>query len=71
MKITAAVVGERHGEFELREVFLDEPRDGEVLVRIVAAGICHTDSITRRGDLCRWRRTAGRARAGTRAGRPR
>ncbi|MDX8051112.1 NAD(P)-dependent alcohol dehydrogenase [Lentzea sp. BCCO 10_0798] len=51
MRITAAVVGERHGEFELREVFLDEPRDGEVLVRVVAAGICHTDSITRHGDL--------------------
>ena len=51
MKITAAVVGETHGGFELRDVLLDEPREGEVLVRIVATGICHTDSITRHGDL--------------------
>jgi len=51
MRITAAVVDERHGPFVLREVLLDEPRHGEVLVRVVAAGICHTDSITRHGDL--------------------
>lgn len=51
MRITAAVVNERHGEFELQDVLLDEPRDGEVLVRVVATGICHTDSITRHGDL--------------------
>ena len=51
MKITAAVVDERHGPFTVREVLLDEPRHGEVLVRIVATGICHTDSITRHGDL--------------------
>ena len=51
MKITAAVVDDRHGPFLLRDVLLDEPRAGEVLVRIVATGICHTDSITRHGDL--------------------
>ena len=51
MKITAAVVGERHGEFELEEVLLNEPREGEVLVRVAATGICHTDIITRHGDL--------------------
>jgi len=51
MKITAAVVEERHGAFIPQEVVLDEPRSGEVLVRIVATGICHTDSITRHGDL--------------------
>ncbi|MGW6932109.1 NAD(P)-dependent alcohol dehydrogenase [Lentzea sp. NPDC054927] len=51
MKITAAVVSERHGEFELQDVLLAEPREGEVLVRVVATGICHTDSITRHGDL--------------------
>jgi aryl-alcohol dehydrogenase len=51
MKITAAVVDQRHGSFKIREVRLDEPRSGEVLVRIVATGICHTDSITRHGDL--------------------
>ena len=28
---------------EIRELELDEPADGEVLVRIVAAGLCHSD----------------------------
>ena len=51
MKITAAVVEEKHGPFVLRDVLIDEPRRGEVLVRVVATGICHTDSITRHGDL--------------------
>jgi aryl-alcohol dehydrogenase len=51
MKITAAVVERTHGPFVLREVLLDEPRRGEVLVRVAATGICHTDSITRHGDL--------------------
>lgn len=51
MKITAAVVNERHGPFELQDVLLEEPGEGEVLVRVVATGICHTDSITRHGDL--------------------
>ena len=28
---------------EIRELELDDPADGEVLVRIVAAGLCHSD----------------------------
>ena len=43
MKTTAAVVNEQGGDFLLQEVDLDGPREDEVLVRIVAAGICHTD----------------------------
>src|SRR3954454_10844412 len=43
MKTRAAVV-ERQGEpFTMTDVELDEPRDDEVLVRMVATGICHTD----------------------------
>jgi aryl-alcohol dehydrogenase len=43
MKTTAVIVNEQGGEFAFEEVDLDEPRDDEVLVRIVAAGLCHTD----------------------------
>lgn len=43
MRTTAAVVDEQGGSFRFQEVDLDEPRDDEVLVRIVAAGLCHTD----------------------------
>jgi aryl-alcohol dehydrogenase len=43
MKITAAVVDERCAPFELRELELEAPRSDEVLVRIVATGMCQTD----------------------------
>src|SRR3954453_13369206 len=43
MKITAAVVNEKSGPFEFRELELEAPRSDEVLVRIVATGICQTD----------------------------
>lgn len=42
MQIKAAVVRE-HGRFDILPVELDEPRAGEVRVRIAAVGICHTD----------------------------
>lgn len=40
---TAAIVAERGGRFELAEVELAPPGPGEVRVRMVAAGVCHTD----------------------------
>ena len=43
MRTTVAIVNEQGGPFTFEEVELDEPRDDEVLVRIVAAGLCHTD----------------------------
>ncbi len=47
MKVTAAVVREKSGPFSVEEFELEEPRAGEVLVRIVATGMCHTDVIVR------------------------
>lgn len=43
MRITAAVTKAKGEPFVLEEVELDEPQNGEILVRIVASGICHTD----------------------------
>jgi aryl-alcohol dehydrogenase len=43
MDITAAVVRTAESPFEMEELELDSPRDGEVLVKIHSAGICHTD----------------------------
>ena len=43
MEIKAAVVRAPHGKFSLEKVRLDAPRDHEVLVELVATGICHTD----------------------------
>ncbi len=47
MEIQAAVTESKGAPFEIRQVQLDEPRADEVLVRVVAAGICHTDLIIR------------------------
>jgi aryl-alcohol dehydrogenase len=43
MKTTVAIVNEPGQAFTFEEVDLDEPRADEVLVRIVATGLCHTD----------------------------
>jgi aryl-alcohol dehydrogenase len=43
MEIKAAVVSETGGEFTIEALELADPRDDEVLVRIVAVGICGTD----------------------------
>ncbi|MGS2739273.1 NAD(P)-dependent alcohol dehydrogenase [Sinomicrobium sp. M5D2P17] len=47
MEITAAVVKDKGGEFKLEKVTLDEPGAEEVLIKIVATGICHTDMVAR------------------------
>jgi aryl-alcohol dehydrogenase len=43
MRTTAYVVEEPGGSFVADDVEIDEPRGHEVLVRIVATGLCHTD----------------------------
>jgi len=43
MRIRAAVLEEFREPLVVQEVDLDEPKAGEVLVRLEACGICHTD----------------------------
>lgn len=43
MQITAAVARQDGAPLVLEQLELDAPRDNEVLVRVVATGICHTD----------------------------
>jgi len=43
MKITAAVVHERSGPFTIEELDLCDPRADELLVEVVASGMCATD----------------------------
>ena len=43
MHITAAVARAKNTPFSLETLSLEEPRFDEVLVRLVATGICHTD----------------------------
>lgn len=49
MRIRAAVLEEFGAPLVIDEVDLVEPKVGEVLVRIVACGVCHTDAYTASG----------------------
>jgi aryl-alcohol dehydrogenase len=43
MEMQGAVIYEPSGKFSIEKLTIEDPRDTEVLVRIVATGICHTD----------------------------
>jgi S-(hydroxymethyl)glutathione dehydrogenase/alcohol dehydrogenase len=49
MKIRAAVLEEFGAPLAVQEVGLDDPGPGEVLVRLAACGVCHTDLYTASG----------------------
>jgi alcohol dehydrogenase (nicotinoprotein) len=51
MKTRAAVLRELGKPFEITELELDGPKTGEVLVRFVASGLCHSDDHLRTGDI--------------------
>ena len=51
MKTRAAVLRELGKAFEITELDLDGPKTGEVLVRFVASGLCHSDDHLRTGDI--------------------
>jgi aryl-alcohol dehydrogenase len=46
-EIKAAVTRHKGGPFEIETLAMEEPRSDEVLVRIVATGMCHTDMVAR------------------------
>ncbi len=49
MKMRAAVLEEFGAPLAVQEVDLADPAEGEVLVRLVACGVCHTDLYTASG----------------------
>ena len=50
MKSRAAIAWESGRPLEVDLVDLEGPKDGEVLIRNVATGVCHTDAFTLSGD---------------------
>jgi len=50
MKTRAAVAWEAGKPLEIETIDLDGPKAGEVLLRIVATGVCHTDAFTLSGE---------------------
>src|SRR6186713_159101 len=49
MRITAAVLEEFGAPLQVQEIDLADPQPGEVLVRLAACGVCHTDLYTASG----------------------
>ena len=66
MRIHAAVLRHPSRPVEVEEVELDPPKAGEVLVRVAAAGVCHSDLRYADGELGtdRWPMVLGHEGAG-------
>ena len=50
MKSRAAVAWEPGKPLSIETIDVDPPKEGEVLLRIVASGVCHTDAFTLSGE---------------------
>ena len=66
MRVLAAVLHEPGTPLVVEEIELDPPLTGEVLVRVVAAGVCHSDLHLAEGNLSgeRWPTVLGHEGAG-------
>ena len=47
MEIRAALIEQPGEDFHLETLTLDGPKEDEVLVRLEACGVCHTDDVAR------------------------
>ncbi|HRD65856.1 MAG TPA: S-(hydroxymethyl)glutathione dehydrogenase/class III alcohol dehydrogenase [Candidatus Competibacter sp.] len=50
MKARAAVAWEPQKPLVIEEIEVEGPKEGEVLLKVVATGVCHTDAFTLSGD---------------------
>ncbi len=51
MKMKAAVLWEPRTDWSVEEVELDPPKAGEVLVKLIGSGLCHSDEHLLTGDM--------------------
>jgi len=51
MKAQGAVIHEVGGEWKVEELELDDPQDHEILVKVMASGLCHSDDHFVTGDI--------------------
>jgi NDMA-dependent alcohol dehydrogenase len=51
VKTRAAVLWGLHQKWEIEELDLDGPKEGEVLVKLTASGLCHSDDHLVTGDM--------------------
>ena len=64
MKTRAAVVRGPGEPWEVTELDLDEPKEHEVLVRVMVCGLCHSDEHVREGGPYRYPMIGGHEGAG-------
>ena len=50
MKARAAVAWAAKQPLSIEEIEVMPPREGEVLLKTIASGVCHTDAFTLSGD---------------------
>jgi len=43
MKCQGAVLYGKHKEFVVDEITVDDPKAGEIMIKLAASGICHSD----------------------------
>src|ERR1700733_5683998 len=51
MKSRAAVLWETHSKWSVEDIELDSPKAGEVVVKLAASGLCHSDEHLVTGDM--------------------
>ena len=51
MKTRAAILWEANTDWSVEEIELDPPQAGEVLIKLVGSGLCHSDEHLRTGDM--------------------
>jgi S-(hydroxymethyl)glutathione dehydrogenase/alcohol dehydrogenase len=51
MQTRAAILWEPHTEWSVEDIELDPPKRGEVLVKLAASGLCHSDEHMVTGDM--------------------
>ena len=50
MKCRAAVAWEVKQPLQIEDIEVEGPREGEVLLKVIASGVCHTDDFTLSGE---------------------
>ena len=51
MKSKAAILWETHSKWSVEDIELDGPKQGEVLIKLAASGLCHSDEHLVTGDM--------------------
>ena len=51
MKARGAVIHEVGGEWQVEDLELDDPQDHEVMIKVKASGLCHSDDHFVTGDI--------------------